>query len=312
MKGFRVVDRTEVSLGPLWQQRENERKQLRGLVAGVQQKLNDLQSDSQNKEQRLEAQKSSLEHYTKVAEMKTLEANDLRRQLALLQAKFDKTQYDLTQILISTNSFRKEHEKILFDNEIMRNQLEDSRKVEVEAVKNEQLVRKELNELYEELHSQKQKRAVLDSQAHESKRKVEELTKSGKAGEKKITYLLKKISSLFQKLTECRSKLDSKSEPKKHFIPVNKEANATVTNLSTENVNLRRINKQLEKKGRRKEKEFAELRSVYLETQISLRNAKLARSLLQKRIYNILQQQQKKDRSNQQDGELEIKTIRLK
>ena len=60
VKGWRVVDNTEIVLGPLWQERENERKHLKVLVQNVQQKLNDIQATSNEKQETIESQKHSL------------------------------------------------------------------------------------------------------------------------------------------------------------------------------------------------------------------------------------------------------------
>lgn len=284
MKGWRVIDNTEIVLGPLWQERENERKHLKVLVQNVQQKLNDIQASTSQKEETIENQKSSLQHYINAANESTEESHRLRQELALLQVKHERTSLELSNLLASTKTDRSNLELYSSQIHTLKTELDDSRQMIEVSNDNEKLVRAELNEVYEKLRQKNTHHSILEKEHLKDRSKLAKLETQREQDQKRITYLLRKIDTLFHKLSVCRAKLDDHNNPVKSKAIKKVNDNATIEKLSEENTKLIRANRKKDKEMLELQKKLSQVTNKATDLKIALRNTKLSRDLLAKRM----------------------------
>jgi len=278
LKGWRVIDNTEIVLGPLWQERENERKHLKVLVQNVQQKLNDIQVTSNEKQETITSQRNSLEHYMGVSDRLQQDKESVQEEITLLKAKFERVNAELSATLSSTQQHRDHLELNTKTIEDLTGQFQDAKQIAEHSVKNEKLVRGELNEVYEKLRQRNAHHSVLEKENIKNRNKIIKLEEEKDSDQKRITYLLRKIDTLFHKLSVCRAQLENSGTVKHSGPKINNHQ--TVKKLGQENSRLTRHNQKLRK-------EAEELRHENTDMKISLRNMKLSRDLLQKRVGSV-------------------------
>lgn len=284
--GRRLIDDTEVSLGPLWRKQQTERKNLKEIVKNVQVKLLDLEASATEKQETISSQRNSLEHYEKLIQKVHADNDHLVHELRSVREKFDQVNSEYSHMLLSTRGCRANLEVSGLRVASLEEQYEDAKKMCKAANENEKLIRLELNGAYEKLRVKNEKHDKLEKQNVSTKQKLKTLEKESQADKKRITYLLRKIDTLFQKLSTCRKKLDVE-EPikskKTNKYPTN---DATLKKLSITNTKLTRELRQKKKVHESLQSKFNVQLSQIVDLQISLRNVRLSRDLIKKKLAN--------------------------
>lgn len=285
MRGWRVVDNTEIVLGPLWQERENERKHLKILVENVQDRLNEIQKNASGKEAKLESQKENLEHHIILVDKLTTENIELKDEVRFLKERNERLQTELSTINFTSKSCRNNLEDLAKQLAEARDEAKDANIISKEASENEKIVREELNDVYEKLRLKNTQFSNLEQNNIENKQTIQKLEKQKQADQKRITYLLRKIDTLFSKLSDCRAKLETTQIDKKTNVRTNIKSDATTRNLSRENTKLTRTLRKKNKELDTQQETIKQQSQKITELKINLRNTKLAKDLLAKRLH---------------------------